>query len=204
MKTLNSLKTFLCMAVCFGLWSCQQIPPYQNETGAEVLKLKYKGRELPDEFTVQETDLITGEYSAVGVSIKITKLSDKVYRTEYDLVDELKHPSQQAGELVFPNGSNFNFLTFCVNEILAQRIGRKFWAFGVSKSLSQTPVFPVVRYTGLSDVDSKVYGDQFGFNDLIDWDDNQDPYREGMEPINSIDCGSIKADYIPIKAAVKR
>ena len=202
MKTLNSLKTFLCMAVCFGLWSCQQIPPYQNETGAEVLKLKYKGRELPDEFTVQETDLITGEYSAVGVSIKITKLSDKVYRTEYDLTSEQKKLSQQIGGMVFPNGSNFNFLTFCVNELLAQRVGRKFWAFGVSKSLSQTPVFPVIRYTGLSDVDSKVHGEQFGFNEQVDWLDN-DPYPKGMEPINSTDCGFIKADYIPTNTAVK-
>jgi len=203
MKTLNSLKTFLCMAVCFGLWSCQQIPPYQNETGAEVLKLKYKGRELPDEFTVQETDLITGEYSAVGVSIKITKLSDKVYRTEYDLVDELKHPSQQIGELVFPNWSNLAFLSFCVDEMLAQRTGHQFWAIGYQKIAPQKSGYPVVFYVGVSNKDSKLYGEQFGFNELIDWDD-KDPYREGMAPINSSDCGYIKADYIPIKATVKQ
>ena len=78
MKTLNSLKTFLCMAVCFGLWSCQQIPPYQNETGAEVLKLKYKGRELPQEVIVRDVELEQNPEYAMGITIKITKLSDKV------------------------------------------------------------------------------------------------------------------------------
>jgi hypothetical protein len=202
MKTLNSLKTFLCMAVCFGLWSCQQIPPYQNETGAEVLKLKYKGRELPTEFTVQETDLITGEYSAVGVSIKITKLSDKVYRTEYDLVDELKHPSQQIGELVFPNWDNLAFLSFCVDEMLARRTGHQYLAIGSQKHASEKFAYPVVFYVGLSNKNSKQYGEQLGFNEQIDWGDN-DPYSQGMNPINVIDCHSIKTDYIPINTIIK-
>ena len=196
MKTLNSLKTFLCMAVCFGLWSCQQIPPYQNETGAEVLKLKYKGRELPQEVIVRDVELEQNPEYAMGITIKITKLSDKVYRTEYDLTDKQTSPIHQIGGLAFPNWENLLYLSWFVSEMLAQRTGHQYWAWATQQNAPKEAAYPIVVYVGLSNKNSKRYSEQFGFNELIDWEGKEeDPHADGgMMPIGMET--SFSTDYV--------
>ena len=62
MKTLNSLKTFLCMAVCFGLWSCQQ----KSEVVSQELTFNQKINALEGQSKVVRLDsLISTPWKAV-------------------------------------------------------------------------------------------------------------------------------------------
>ena len=55
MKTFNSLKTFLCMAVCFGLWSCQQ----KSEVVSQELTFNQKINALEGQSKVVRLDSLT-------------------------------------------------------------------------------------------------------------------------------------------------